>query len=159
MIGFGKKPRSACEWLVLPLAASIALVIVLIAGRAAFIRISDRLDRQKAAAVLKASYVVSTYYFINKRLPSNIYEADRSIGWNSTDAGKSWDGIAYTVIGPTAFRLCTEFSKASASFDDVGAVVRYGDPVVHGYGAWIHGPGTQCIARSVLHPNAKRASN
>jgi hypothetical protein len=45
--------------------------------------------------------------------------------------------------------VCANFDEASPGWDGATNAAVYGDPVVHGFGSWQHGPGRQCLTRDI----------
>jgi hypothetical protein len=54
----------------------------------------------------------------------------------------------YRVAGDEV-TLCAVFDAASPNWDGKTNEAKYGDPVTHSFGTWVHGPGRQCLTRNV----------
>jgi hypothetical protein len=54
----------------------------------------------------------------------------------------------YTHTG-TIVTVCANFDKASPGWNGLSNAAAYGDPVVHGFGSWTHGPGRQCLTKDI----------
>ncbi|QWT20485.1 hypothetical protein KPL74_00390 [Bacillus sp. NP157] len=59
------------------------------------------------------------------------------------------DSYEYARVG-SSVTVCARFDEASPGWDGKANRALYGDPVVHGFGSWIHGIGRQCLTDDVL---------
>jgi len=56
----------------------------------------------------------------------------------------------------TAVTVCATFDEPSPGWNGVTNAAVYGDPVVHEFGSWTHGPGRQCLTRDIS-PGKRRS--
>ena len=117
-------------------------------------------DDRRVQDVLSLSWRIMFYAQRAGRLPSSISDVAEGEWKIPVDPTTSLPYF-YEALGRDSFRLCAVFSSASgsdvtqgedfywASKNGIASGVRYGDPVVHGFGSWTHGPGRQCLDRSV----------
>ncbi|WP_250624827.1 hypothetical protein [Pinirhizobacter soli] len=54
--------------------------------------------------------------------------------------------------------VCAVFDEATPDFNGKEKI-RFGDPMVHSFGTWSHGPGRQCISQDVWHPAGQSGGN
>lgn len=54
--------------------------------------------------------------------------------------------------------VCAVFDEATPDFNGKEKIV-FGDPMVHSFGTWSHGPGRQCISQDVWHPAGQPEGN
>lgn len=112
------------------------------------IRAAHAEDRRVSRNVLMVSWRISQYFHIVGRLPRGLNDIRSKFGSLPKEQAQG-EGIIYRPLEFDRFRLCAMFHMKSPEFSNNGSVVKYGDPVTHGYGKWIHGAGLQCIDKTL----------
>lgn len=130
---------------------AISMIFIIVAVAACFICFAHREranDELRVHDILEISWRLMTYDYENNGVPDDLLmlREDR-YGRARVDPVNGFP-YEYHRRAQHAYELCAVFSTATK--DDAGRtnIVRYGDPVVHGYGVWFHEKGRQCLART-----------
>lgn len=125
------------------------LVLIALATAGCTQRDQQSLDDVRAADVLVISWRVMDRMERGAEMPESLNGALDPGDEPFPVDPKSGAPYEYRKMDSKTFVLCTTFDMASRSNPGETNGVKYGDPLVHGYGNWIHDSGHQCLTRSV----------
>ena len=106
-------------------------------------------DKRREMDALKISYQLSFYKLTFHRLPQALPDMEGFLQWKTPIDPVSRKPYDYKVLDANDYELCVTFDAKNEPSEGRPPGMRYGDPVTHGYGSWVHGAGRQCVRRSL----------
>lgn len=104
-------------------------------------------DRTREAHVLEIIWGLRNVNGIYGDIPDNYLDLAKR-GFSAPLDPVRRKPYAYTHTGDVV-TVCANFEAASPGWDGSTNAAVYGDPVVHGFGSWSHGPGRRCLTRDI----------
>ena len=107
------------------------------------------MDETRELDALKISYQLSFYKLAFHRLPQALRDMEGFLDWRAPVDPVTHEPYDYRLLDANDYELCVTFDAKNEPGEGRPPGIRYGDPVTHGYGSWVHGAGRQCVRRSL----------
>lgn len=135
----------------LALKGLLVTTILIIASMSAACSKEDSLaaDKHRAEDALKISWQLAMYKLQTHRLPQALKEMEGSDEWKAPADPVTLKPYEYKMLDAQRYELCVVFDRASDKGEGGAPGIKYGDPVTHSYGSWVHGAGRQCVQRTL----------
>lgn len=106
-------------------------------------------DKLRVEDALKISWQLAIYKLQTHRLPQMLNEMEVSGEWREPTDPVTFKRYEYRVLNGSRYELCIVFDRASERGEGGSPGIKYGDPITHSYGSWVHGSGRQCVQRTL----------
>lgn len=124
-----------------------AIALLLAASVAGCHSATPTSDRTRESHVLEIIWGLRNVKAVYGDVPANYLDLTR-YGFKAPLDPVRRKPYRYTQTGNTV-TVCANFEDASPGWDGSTNAAVYGDPVVHGFGSWSHGPGRRCLTRDI----------